>query len=99
MFTETQLKSINPKRYKIITANARNVMIRSKKTGHYWQIHTSQEQDKRSCVVFHKHRNGDPYHCHCKADNLYHALAKIKSHDKWQLKGRPKIKRGEENEV
>ena len=90
MFSDTQLRSINPKRFKIITANSRNVMIQSKNTGHYWQIHTTQEPDKCSCVVFHKHKRNDPYHCHCKADNLYHAIAKIRSHDKWQLNGRNK---------
>ena len=97
MFSETQINGINPKRFKIITANSCNIMLQSKRTGHFWQIRSSPEPEKRSCVVFHKHRRNDPYHCHCKADNLYHALAKIRSHDAWQLKGRKKARKKDED--
>lgn len=96
MFTQTQIDSINPKRFKVITANSQNILMQSKSTGHYWQIHSSADPDKRACVVFHKHRKNDPYHCHCKADNLYHAIAKIRSHDKWQMKGRRGSKKKQE---
>lgn len=47
-----------------------------------------------SCVVIHAHSPAMPYHQHGWANTLGQAVRSIKSHDKWQLKGRPGEKKG-----
>ena len=96
MFSEEELKKISRRKWKVYTANSGNVMLQSRSTGHYWQIHTAIGNKDPSCLIFHKHKKNHYYHCHCRANNLYHALAIIYLHDKWQLKGRPKVKKEDE---
>lgn len=41
-------------------------------------------------IIFHAHSGRIPYHLHGRAGSLRQAVRSIQSHDRWQLKGRPK---------
>ena len=88
MFSNEDLKCLDPKYFSIITTDAYDVTIMSRNTGHYWYLHCTEYPTEGACVIFHKHRYSHPYHQHGRSRTLRQALRSIKRHDAFQLKVR-----------
>ena len=91
MFTAEELQAIDRKYFSVIVADAYDVTLISKNTGHVWYIHNVELTDCSLCIVYHKHHISHPYHSHSRCGTLRKAIRDIKSHDKFQLNGRKPI--------
>lgn len=92
MFEMDELMSVDPKYFNIILLDPYDISIQSRSTGHYWSLHITGATGRNACLVYHKHRFGQPFHQHAFETSLRRALCNIKSHDRWQMKGRPRNK-------
>jgi len=90
MFTPLQLRQLDSSYFIILCRDEYDVTLISKCTMHVWNLHCSGDMSEQSLTIFHKHHSGLPYHVHGKARSLGQAIRQIKSHDRWQLAGRPK---------
>lgn len=88
MFKVEDLQILDQKYFNLILVNDQDVTIQSKNTGHYWYLHCTDYPREGNLVCFHKHEFRHPYHQHSKESSLRRAVRNIKSHDKWQIKGR-----------
>lgn len=89
MFDANDLACLDPKYFNIIYEDVYDVTIRSKNTGHYWSLHSPEYPERGVVIIFHSHR-AEPFHAHGRANSLRQAVKRIQSHDRWQLKGRPR---------
>ena len=55
MFSNEDLKCLDPEYFSIIIADAYDVTVMSKNTGHYWYLHNPEYPEKRTAIIFHKH--------------------------------------------
>ena len=94
MFATKDLDKIDPGYFTIIYRDAYDVTIKSKNTGHYWSLHNPEYPETGQIIIFHSHnadRSGRVlYHMHGRANSLRQAIRSIQSHDRWQMKGRPR---------
>ena len=89
MFSNEDLKCLDPAYFSIITTDAYDVTFMSRNTGHYWYLHNPEYPDQGTVIIFHKHKVSHPYQQHGRANTLRQAVRGIRRHDKWQLMGRP----------
>lgn len=89
MFDADDLAYLAPKYFTIIYTDVYDVAIRSKNTGHYWSLHSPAYSEKGFVAIFHSH-HAEPYHAHGWASSLRQAVRSIRSHDRWQIEGRPR---------
>ena len=94
MFSNEDLKCLDPKYFNIIAVNEYDVTIQSYNTGHYWYLHNPEYPEKGTVIIFHSHhadRKGRiRYHMHGRANTLRQAVRSIRGHDQWQMNGRKK---------
>ena len=88
MFSNEDLKCLDPEYFSIITTDAYDVTIMSRNTGHYWYLHNPEYPEQGTVIIFHKHKASHPYHQHGRANNLRQAVRSIRGHDRWQMNGR-----------
>ena len=88
MFSNEDLKCLDPEYFSIITTDAYDVTIMSRNTGHYWYLHCTEYPTEQSLIIFHKHFFKCPYHQHGRANTPNQAVRSIKEHDKYQLEVR-----------
>lgn len=93
MFSTEELESLDRSYFSVICADAYDVTIMSKNTGHVWYIHNPEYPEPGNCIIFHKHRASDQYHTHGRSDTLGRAIRSIKSHDQFQLNGRRYVRK------
>lgn len=93
MFSSEDLKCLDPEYFSIIIADAYDVTVMSRNTGHYWYLHNPEYPDKGTVIIFHKHHASDPYHMHSRTSTLNRAIRDIKSHDQFQLNGRKLVRK------
>lgn len=62
--------------------------LQSKNMGHIWYIHNPEYPGEGECIIFHKHRDSQPYHQHGRARNQGQAVRSIMGHDVFQMNGR-----------
>ena len=91
MFSNEDLKCLDPEYFSIITTDAYDVTIMSRNTGHYWYLHNPEYPEQGTVIIFHKHKASHPYHQHGRADTLRQAVRGIRKHDRWQMNGRPRL--------
>lgn len=95
MFSNDDLKCLDPKYFNIITTDAYDVTIMSRNTGHYWYLHNPEYPERGTVIIFHSHhadRSGRvKYHLHGRANTLRQAVQSIRGHDRWQMNGRPQM--------
>ena len=96
MFDTNDLAMLDSEYFTIIYKDIYDVTIKSNNTGHYWQLHNPEYPTPGQVIIFHAHSGHIPYHLHGRAGSLRQAVRSIQSHDRWQLKGRPKRKKGNE---
>lgn len=88
MFSTEELLSLDRSYFDVICADAYDVTVMSKNTGHVWYIHNP---DPGNCTIFHKHRAALPYHRHGRAKSLRQAVKSIQGHDAFQMNGRKPV--------
>lgn len=88
MFSTEELAALDRSYFSVIRADAYDVTIMSKNTGHVWYIHNPEYPEPGDCIIFHKHQTSHPYHRHGKSRTLRGAVQGIKRHDEFQLNGR-----------
>lgn len=91
MFDMKELDSLDQQYFTVLYKDVYDVTIRSKNTGHYWSLHSPDCPEQGVVIIFHFHRY-EPFHAHGRANSLRQAVKSIKSHDRWQLQGRPRRK-------
>ena len=91
MFSRADLNSLDSRYFRIDVMNDYDVIVMSRNTGHFWQVHCYGNDGSGECVIFHKHEALHPYHKHGMATSLRGAIRQIKGHDVFQLKGRKKL--------
>lgn len=91
MFSTEELLSLDRSYFDVICADAYDVTIMSKNTGHVWYIHNPEYSEPGICTVFHKHRAALPYHRHSQAKSLQQAVKSIQGHDAFQMNGRKPV--------
>lgn len=87
MFEMKDLESLDSEYFTIIYRDVFDVTIRSKNTGHYWNLHSPDLSMNDKVIIFHSHR-AEPYHLHGSTHTLRQAIRSIKRHDRWQMNGR-----------
>lgn len=88
VFTDEELKKIDPKYFNIILLDGMDVTIQSRNTGHWWYLHCTGCEGRNAVVIFHRHRGNHPYHQHGMARSLRQAVRDIHGHDVFQLNER-----------
>ena len=88
MFSTEELESLDRSYFSVICADAYDVTIMSKNTGHVWYIHNPEYPEPGNCIIFHKHRASHPYHRHGRAGSLRQAVRSIQGHDRYQIEVR-----------
>ena len=53
MFSNEDLKCLDPEYFSIITTDAYDVTIMSRNTGHYWYLHNSEYPEQGTVIIFH----------------------------------------------
>lgn len=91
MFEKKDFINVDRKYFKVINETAYHLTLKSKNTGHTWDIECRENPTGRSLIVNHKHKDSDPFHeqpwFHPRS--IEEAQEMIKSHDAWQIEGRP----------
>ena len=64
MFTAKELKNIDTRYFSVIASGGCTLTLQSKNTGHCWHILLQEYPHFRSCLIYHTHRRGTPYHEH-----------------------------------
>lgn len=77
MFSNEDLKCLDPKYFSIITTDAYDVTIMSRNTGHYWYLHNPEYPEQGTVIIFHKHKASHPYHQHGRANTLRQAVRSV----------------------
>lgn len=88
MFDAKELESLDATYFTVLYKDPFDVTIRSKNTGHFWSLHSPDCPDNNVVIIFHSH-HAEPYHMHGRTRTLRQAVRSIRSHDRWQLMGRP----------
>lgn len=88
MFSSKDLKCLDPAYFFIIIANAYDVTVMSRSTGHDWYLHSPEYHKQGTVIIFHKHKASHLYHQHGRANTLWQAIRSIQGHDRWQMGGR-----------
>ena len=88
MFSTEELESLDRSYFSVICADAYDVTIMSKNTGHVWYIHNPEYPEPGNCIIFHKHQASHPYHRHGRAGSLRQAVRSIQGHDRYQIEVR-----------
>lgn len=95
MFSNNDLKCLDPEYFNIITTDAYDVTIMSRNTGHYWYLHNPEYPEQGMVIIFHSHHADSSgrvkYHLHGRANTLRQAVRSIRGHDRWQMNGRPQM--------
>lgn len=90
MFAIKDIQKIDNTYFNVIRATEYDIEIQSGNTGHVWLLHSTENEDKGRCIIFHKHHIKHQYHKHGTAGCMATAVRSIMSHDRWQLDGREK---------
>ena len=80
MFSNDDLKCLDPEYFNIITTDAYDVTIMSRNTGHYWYLHNPEYPKPETVIIFDKHKAFRPYRQHGRADTLRQAVRSIREH-------------------
>ena len=81
MFAAKELKNIDAGYFSVIASGGCTLTIQSKNTGHCWHILLQEYPHFRSCLIYHTHHRGTPYHEHGHGATLSGCLSQIRNHD------------------
>jgi len=87
MFDKNDISQIDRDHFQVIEESCYHIVLKSKNTGHTWDITCRYHPGGRSLIVNHKHKDSDPYH----EQPGFHPLTikqaqdMIKNHDAWVM--------------
>lgn len=88
MFTKKDLKAVDRKYFNVFGAGCFTVTLQSRNTGHCWHIVLEEYRHFTSCLIYHTHERGTPFHLHGHGRDIQSCLKQIRSHDTyWLSKG------------
>lgn len=70
MITPKQLKAIDITYFTILASGSFTVTLQSRNTGHCWHILFQEYPHFKSCLIYHTHHKGSPYHRHGHSPSL-----------------------------
>ena len=85
MITPKQLKAIDITYFTILASGSFTVTLQSRNTGHCWHILFQEYPHFKSCLIYHTHHKGSPYHRHGHSPSLPGCIRQIKRHDAYWL--------------
>jgi len=88
MYKYSEFDQIDREYFDVINTTLYNIALKSKNTGHTWNINCENlTWGKRKLVVYHKHNDNDSFHLqrHMSPKSVAHAQKLIKEHDEWYL--------------
>ncbi len=91
MFTRADVEKIDKAYFQIISTSSYHIILKSKNTGHSWDIQCKELfSGRQSLVIHHKHVDSDPFHdqLHLHPRTVIDAQRLIKEHDLFQMRGR-----------
>ena len=91
MFQKKEMNEIDRQYFEVKETKAYHIILKSKNCGHIWDIQSKETTwGKRSLVIYHKHKEADPFHEQAMMHprTVTEAQELIKKHDKWHLEGR-----------
>lgn len=89
MFDQNDFAQIDKEYFRALTETGYHIILKSKNTGHTWDIYCQERTRGRSLVISHKHSDTEPFHIQRKyhPKTVTDAQKKIMKHDKWYLRG------------
>lgn len=88
MFTQKDINSIDSSYFDVLASSPFSVTLRSRPTSHEWHLILKSEAKCKPCEVYHRHKETSPWHCQWGSKAFPKALAAIKEHDQFQMRGR-----------
>ncbi|SFU86682.1 hypothetical protein [Butyrivibrio sp. M55] len=87
MFDRKDLNCIDREYFQVISETCYHITLKSKNTGHTWDITSTENPYGKSIVISHKHNDMDPFHIQPRVHprSIQEAQDMIKAHDIWQL--------------
>ena len=88
MYTEKDFENIDENNYNVCSRTAYHIILKSTRTGHFWDIECRElHPGTRQLVIYHKHNENDAFH---EQPNMHpktvdEAQDMIKRHDEWFL--------------
>ena len=92
MFTEEQMSHIDTEYFEVLAEDPRNIVIKSRNTGHSWYLFHTDRTGHGAVWIFHRHHDEDMFHRHGSNYTLPLAIRDIQMHDEFQLNGRIPVK-------
>ena len=87
MFDRKDFNCIDREYFQVINETCYHITLKSKNTGHTWDITSTKNPYGKSIVISHKHNDEDPFHVQPRVHprSIQEAQDMIKAHDMWQL--------------
>ncbi len=92
MFTKKDDEQIDRVYFEVLNSTSSHITLMSRNTGHFWDIYyQTRPGGKYGLVISHKHKRTDTFHIQPRMHprTVLQAQEMFKSHDAWQLQGRP----------
>ena len=90
MFSKRDFKKLDKKHFDVVTQTALHIVLKSKITGHIWNIRSLGYSAKCAMTVYHKHKEIQAYHSQqgMHPKSIEAAQEMILAHDIWHKEGR-----------
>ncbi len=87
MFEKKEFEYIDREYFQVINETCYHLILKSKNTGHTWDITCKDNPGGRSLVILHKHKDDYPFHEQptMLPRSIEDARDMIKEHDAWQI--------------
>ena len=88
MFDQKDFEQIDKEYFEVLNMTGSHIILKSKNTGHSWDLYCTDWAHGRVIQVFHKHYDHDWFHEQRKIhpSNVAYAQTRIKKHDEWYLR-------------
>ena len=86
MFEKKDFENVDREYFQVINETCYHLTLKSKNTGHTWNIACIENPHGKSFVISHKHNDNDPFHLQpgFHPRSIQEAQEMIKTHDTWQ---------------
>ena len=93
MFTRKEERMLHDPYFSVIRETEQFIEVRSKNTGHCWNVFKNTFEAKNHVTLYHKHKAADQYyHKHRECRTVQEAVDQIKSHDCYVLEQLAKVR-------
>ena len=90
MFDKKDWEQIDKDYFDVIEVSSYHITLKSRPTGHSWDITCRYHPGGRSLIILHRHKDSDPFHEQIRfhPSTVTQAQDLIKEHDTWVLNGK-----------